>query len=294
MWAAILRGVATEPSLSPRPRPGPPHDGVEELGRGGPGRFTTYEVYRRPDGVLARWESRSRRKQSCRPEHGTGGTWWAPRARGWWMGILFGVGSVLFALAAVPGYARAVGGRTDSLTFFVGSVFFTTAGFLQYRESVDAGRSGPARGWARVFTYRPRQIDWWASGIQLFGTVFFNVSTANAVRVDLTAQAAHQHVWRPDALGSVCFLVASAMAWFEVCHGWVAWSPRSLSWWITLLNLTGSVAFGASAVGAYVEPSNGELRNVGLANLGTFAGAVCFLAGAVLLLPERTTAGDSG
>jgi hypothetical protein len=38
------------------------------------------------------------------------------------------------------------------------------------------------------------------------------------VRVDLAAQAAHQHVWRPDAVGSICFLVASALAWFKVCH----------------------------------------------------------------------------
>ena len=268
-------------------------DGTE-IGRGGPGPFITFIEYERPGGVVARWESRQRRKHGIGARSDPEATWWAPRARGWWMGVLFGIGSTLFALGAVPGYVGAVGGRTDSVTFFVGSIFFTTAGFLQYRESVDAGPHGPAHGWARVFTYRPRQIDWWASGIQLIGTLFFNVSTGNAVRVDLTAQAAHQHVWRPDALGSVCFLVASTMAWFEVCHGWVAWSPRSLSWWITLLNLAGSIAFGASAVGAYVVPATGEIRNVGLSNLGTFVGAVCFLAGSVLLLPERTAVEDSG
>ena len=82
-------------------------------------------------------------------------TWWAPGARGWWIGILFGVGSALFALGAVPGYASAVGVRTDSITFFIGSLFFTSAGFLQYRESVDAGAGGPPRGWKRVLAYRP-------------------------------------------------------------------------------------------------------------------------------------------
>ena len=92
----------------------------------------------------------------------------------------------------------------------------------------------------------------------------------------------------PDALGSVCFLVASGMAWFEVCHGWTAWSPGDLSWWIVALNLTGSIAFGASAVAAYIVPSTGQLLNVELSNLGTFIGALCFLAGALLLLPERT------
>jgi hypothetical protein len=47
-------------------------------------------------------------------------------------------------------------------------------------------------------------------------------------------------------------------------------------------------------VGAYVVPSTGQLRNVELSNLGTFVGALCFLGGAVLLLPERTAAVDTG
>jgi hypothetical protein len=255
--------------------------------RGGLGPFITFIEVERPNGVVARLESRRLRKsQGARPVRG--GTWWAPGARGWWIGILFAVGSALFAVGAVPGYAGSVGSRIDSITFFVGSVFFTTAGFLQYRESVDAGPAGPARGWGRVFVFRPRQIDWWASGVQLVGTLFFNISTGNAVRVDLTAQAAHQHVWRPDAVGSVCFLVASGLAWFEVCHGWVAWAPRTLAWWITLLNLVGSIAFGGSAVAGYIIPATGQVRNAELSNLGTFIGAVCFLAGAALLLPERT------
>ena len=38
----------------------------------------------------------------------------------------------------------------------------------------------------------------------------------------------------------------------------------------------------------YISPATGELRNAERANLGTFVGAVCFLVGALLLLPERT------
>src|SRR6516164_8015377 len=64
--------------------------------------------------------------------------------------------------------------------------------------------------------------------------------------------------------------------------------PRSWSWWITLLNLLGSIAFGVSAVAGYISPVTGDLRNAERANLGTFVGAVCFLVGALLLLPERT------
>ena len=263
-----------------------PMDDERRLSRG-PGPFVTLIEYERPDGLVSRWDSRRHRKHAD-GRTVTGGTWWAPTARGWWIGILFAVGSSLFALGAVPGYATAVGDRADSATYFLGSLFFTSAGFLQYRESVDAAADGPTCGWKRVLAYRPRQIDWWATAIQLAGTVFFNVSTGNALRIDLSSQAAHQHIWRPDAFGSVCFLVASGLAWFEVCHGWLAWSPRSLAWWITLANLVGSVAFGISAVAAYIVPATGQVLDVELSNLGTFVGALCFLGGALLLLPERT------
>lgn len=110
---------------------------------------------------------------------------------------------------------------------------------------------------------------------------------------NLTAQAATHHVWRPDAVGSICFLVASSLAWFEVCHGWVAWRPRSWSWWITGVNLTGSVAFGLSAVAAYIDPVTGQVNNADRSALFTFVGAVCFFVGALLLLPERTEKVDN-
>jgi hypothetical protein len=257
--------------------------------RRGFGPFVTFIEYERPDGVVARWDSRRHRKHARPTDRAGAATWWAPRARGWWIAILFAIGSALFALGAVPGYVGAVGARTDSITFFVGSIFFTAAGFLQYRESVDAGGADPSHRGRKVLVYRPGQIDWWASGVQLIGTVFFNVSTGNAVRIDLSAQAAQHHVWRPDAVGSVCFLVASGLAWFEVSNGWASWSPTSLSWWITALNLFGSIAFGVSAVAAFIIPSTGKIWHVELSNLGTFVGALCFLAGAVLLLPERTS-----
>jgi hypothetical protein len=54
-----------------------------------------------------------------------------------------------------------------------------------------------------------------------------------------------------------------------------------------VLNLVGSVAFGISAIASYVKP-NGQLVSLALTNLGTFVGAVCFLVGGLLLLPERT------
>ena len=247
--------------------------------------MTHFVDHVRPDGVIVRWESRRHRKHL---KSAAGSTWWAPRARGWWIAVLFAIGSLLFALGSVPAYADGVGARWDTITYFIGSLFFTSASFLCYREAVDASPAAmnPAR--RRFFVWQPKRIDWWATGVQLVGTVYFNVSTGVAMASNLSAQTAHQHVWRPDAIGSACFLVSSVLAWYEVCHGWLGWRPRSWSWWITLANLIGSIAFGVSAVAGYINPVTGVVHNVARANTQTFIGAVCFLIGALLLLPERT------
>lgn len=255
------------------------------------GPFVTFVERRRPDGLVARWESRHFRKhlEAASSDGSTvGSTYWAPRARGWWIAVLFAVGSSFFAVGAVPGYVGAVGTSWDAVTFFVGSLFFTSAGFLTYREAVDAAAPASGVSRRRFLVIQPGRIDWWATAVQLAGTLFFNVSCGNALRANLTAEVANQHVWRPDALGSICFLVASTLAWFEVCHGWVAWRPRSWSWWITGVNLAGSVAFALSAVAAYIDPVTGEVNNADRSAWLTFVGAVCFFVGALLLLPERT------
>ena len=200
-----------------------------------------------------------------------GSTWWAPGAPGWWTGILFAIGSVCFALGAAPRYVDAVGVSTDGVTFFVGSLFFTAAALLMYLQ---------------VRTAPP--LDRWAALVQLAGTFLFNLSTYDAMRDHLSASQADRLVWTPDALGSICFLVASGLAWFDAGHGFWSWRPRDLSWTIAALNLAGSIAFGASAVASHVVAASDQPRNVTLMNLGTFLGALCFLVGAILLLPERT------
>ena len=96
-------------------------------------------------------------------------------------------------------------------------------------------------------------------------------------------------VWTPDALGSICFLVASELAYAEAGHRWVSWRPHDLGWRIAALNMLGSIFFGISAIAGYVVPATGDLLNAALDASGTFWGAVCFLVGALLLLPEAGT-----
>jgi hypothetical protein len=235
--------------------------------------------------------SRRLRKQRSVLDTGRGSTWWAPGAVAWWIGLLFAVGSVCFAAGAAPGYVDAVGVAADAVTFFVGSLFFTVAAGLQYLEVANSpalSPAGPARQGRRLLRWAPQRVEWWATLVQLTGTLLFNLSTYDALREHLSATEANRLVWTPDAFGSICFLVASSLAWAEIGEGWWSWQPHDLSWRITALNLVGSIAFGASAIASHIVPASDQPRNVALMNLGTFVGALCFLAGAVLLFPERT------
>lgn len=271
---------------------GVPEGWVRERGEGlGP--FITRERFRRPDGSSFTWTSREHRKIAGRLDAGRGSTWWAPGAIGWWIGVLFAIGATCFTVGPFPGFVGAVGTHADAVVFFVGSIFFTSAAFLQFLQAINAPRQ-PGEGasddrW-RWWAWEPGRIDWEACVVQLVGTVFFNVTTLAALSTTLSSDQAKRLVWTPDAVGSVCFLVASWLAWSEVAHGAWSWEPRSGSWWIAGLNMVGSIAFGVSAVASWIVPTTGEPRNILLVNLGTAIGGACFLVGAILLLPERTRA----
>ncbi|AMB60561.1 NADH-ubiquinone oxidoreductase [Microterricola viridarii] len=191
----------------------------------------------------------------------------------------FAIGSVLFALGAWPGYANAVGVTLDNLTYFVGSLFFTTAALIQL---LLTGRPLPHRGSSQA-----ARFDWFAAAIQFVGTLLFNVSTLAALLQSNGAEISARMVWRPDAYGSVAFLIASGLAVVATTDRESLWDPNARSWWSTWFGMAGSLAFGASAIGAAVDPASGELRNAAIANAGTFIGALCFLTAAVLALPPR-------
>ena len=197
-----------------------------------------------------------------------------------WIAILFAVGSACFAAGAAPSFVDLVGTEADSVTFFAGSLFFTTAATLQWR----AGRADPSQG----------RLDGWAAVVQLAGTLFFNLSTFEAMNDQLTSSQTDRLVWTPDARGSLCFLISSALAWVATNHAVWRWRPRSRDWLIAALNLLGSVAFGVSAVASYVVPDTDQVRNVALMNLGTFLGALGFLVAALLLLPAHEDAAATG
>jgi hypothetical protein len=205
------------------------------------------------------------------------------------MSVLFALGSLCFAGAAIASQWASSPRTSIDVTFFVGSLLFTSAACLQYTEAVNVERDPPAHGerlrW-RPVSWEPRRIDWLASLTQLVGTIFFNVSTFAALKHGLSTSQTNRRVWAPDAAGSICFLLSSELAYAEVCHRWFCLRGRSLSWRIVALNLLGSIAFGAAAVASLSEPSSGEPVSARIANGGTALGGLCFLVAALALMPE--------
>jgi drug/metabolite transporter (DMT)-like permease len=186
----------------------------------------------------------------------------------------FPIGSLFFAVGAVPFYADAVGEVAANATFFVGAVFFTLAALLQLLLS---GRRPPREG-----SSRSDRADWWAAAVQFAGTLFFNLSTSAALITAVNEDARVGSGWRPDAWGSVCFLVASAFAVVATTDRDGLWDPHARTWRCTWLNMAGSVFFGLSAIGAFVIPETSEFVSQFWANAGTFLGALCFLVAALL------------
>jgi hypothetical protein len=206
---------------------------------------------------------------------------------------LFMLGASSFALGAIPAYVHAVGADADAITFFVGSIFFTSASYLQLVQAQSPGMTDvdEQRQHTRVravpWAWRPGNKSWLAAATQFPGTLFFNISTFAETAHNLTAAEADKHVWRPDIFGSILFLAASAFAISALGVGFRR--LRSLPWAIAWINMLGSVAFMASALASFVLPKTDAMIDIPLANAATFLGAVCFLVAAALLLPAWRT-----
>jgi hypothetical protein len=260
----------------------------------GPGPFVTWALLGRPDGSVVEWTSRRHRKRlglRSAGGHRRGGWLSGASSSSVVLGALFAIGSACFVLGPLPLYDDLLSASAVAWTFFVGSVFFTSAALLQFSETVSAP-PGPDDAtsdlpvFRRLVGWAPHRIDWWAAAIQLVGTVFFNVTTFASTLTGLDITEERRWIWAPDALGSVCFLVSSWLACAEAGAGERGLRGRSIGWKIAAINLLGSLAFGASAVAARYVHSTGEIANLALANLGTVIGGVCFFAGALLLPVE--------
>ena len=195
-----------------------------------------------------------------------------------WMALFFALGATCFFIGPFPGYAQLVGASADADTFFIGSILFTAGGALQTWIAFPGRHSGGSG-----------KAAWGAATIQSAGTLFFNVTTYQALQTSMTNSNYDRLVWRPDAFGSICFLISGAIAYrASARHGWLPARGRS-SWWQPAVNLLGCIFFGISAIAGYLVPSTGAVINLAAANWNTALGAACFLACALATLVSGIT-----
>lgn len=191
----------------------------------------------------------------------------------------FMIGSTFFALGSAPGLSSALG-PTANILFFIGAWFFTGAGLIQV--FLSGAISTPV-------SYAPGKMvraEWLTAATQSFGTLLFNVSTTSALYAKSVSQQNHL-VWNPDAGGSVAFLISGVFAFVAYARVAQLWDPGKIGWWSVVINFIGCMAFGVSAVGAYVLP-DGHPMNAVISSGGTFIGAICFFLASFVVLPFWT------
>ena len=302
----------------------PPDDQTSQVVEtAGPWPFTTRKVYRLADQSIRTWHSRRHRKGLVLPEAIKAivvtetllRCLWMPRKLNWWIGTVFAVGALLFMLASTlclwPALATAwsLDSMQINAIFFAGSIPFTTAAYLQLFQAANAGEflaekgSGlfSRHGWEgasqkRVLTpflrvlfgWRPGDIGWLSSALQFVGTILFNFNTFDAMIPSLTWFQQDLVIWAPNIIGSILFLASGYLAFIETCHAHWAWKPKSISWWVVFTNLLGCVGFMISAVFAIVLPGPENTTAVTLSVTFTLLGAIGFLVGSLLMLPETS------
>jgi hypothetical protein len=190
---------------------------------------------------------------------------------------LFMIGSSLFAIGTAPGFPMLCGAGAPKLLCFMGSWFFTSAALIQLLLS----RPAMSRSWETPSI----RAECLLAATQLFGTLNFNLSTGAALWAHRIPARRH-FVWWPDAAGSVAFLVSGALGVVVVTLTVGPVQLKTRLWLAAWTSVIGSIAFGASAIGAFITKT-GITEDARLANMGTFVGALCFLIAAFLRLPKR-------
>ena len=276
------------------------HSGFDCVESVGPWPFITRRIYQHRDGSKIVWHSREHRKQLVRNQLTEASKLfnflWMPKKLNWWIGIIFAIGALCFAVAGWlslnPTLARSwsLDLKAVNTIFFIGSIPFTTASYLQLYQS--ANTEALPRGVVHnpkktiLFGWCPTDIGWLSCILQFIGTIMFNVSTFNAMKLSLPWLLQDILICTPNLLGSILFLISGYLAFIEVCHSYWAFKPRSICWWIGLSNLLGCIGFIISAGFAIVLPSVQNVIAAELSLLFTVMGALFFFVGAALMLPE--------
>jgi hypothetical protein len=195
------------------------------------------------------------------------------------------------SLAPALATAWSLDSTAINAVFFAGSIPFTIAAYLQLFQAANAGESPRddtrSSGRPVLFGWRPHEIGWLSSALQLVGTILFNINTFDAMLPSLDWLQQDLAIWAPDFVGSILFLASGYLAFIETCHAHWAWKPSSISWWVVFFNLLGCIGFMIAALFAFVLPGSPNVDAVTISIVFTLQGAICFLIGSLLMLPEQ-------
>lgn len=263
----------------------------------GPWPFITRRSYRLA-GHKFTWLSRRHRKGLDFKERALNAAtppFWQSAEYNWSVGAIFAIGSFLFMIGSVmslmpEGPWQPPNAWTNGV-FFLGSIPFTMAGYLQHFQSANAADFTPSPGSAEPrkiswIGWKPGSVGWLSTFTQFVGTIAFNFNTFDAMVAPDTWNAQDELVWLPDMLGSILFLVSGYLAYIEAGHRYWSWRPHDLAWRIAFINLVGCVAFMTAAILSYT-PRISEASWITTASTAhLLAGASCFFAGALLSMRE--------
>jgi hypothetical protein len=133
--------------------------------------FITRRVFQRPDGSLTVRHSRHHRKGLILQEAARAEAvsrlllrcLWMPWKLNWWIGGIFALGSLLFAVASVLSLSLALAARCSLETlsinaiYFAGSILFTVAAYLRLFQAANVG---PFQVWHAEKSERVRVFGW--------------------------------------------------------------------------------------------------------------------------------------
>lgn len=249
--------------------------------------FITYKCFQEAK-QWKEWTSRHHRKGFLQKKDSVkkAAPIWKTHRYNWVMGLFFAIGSTLFALGCLfslfPSLVKDLAASTTNITFFAGSIPFTTAGYLQLFQAANANRDKKPLliGWL------PKQAGWLSSFLQFLGTIAFNFNTYDALIVNSGRTLENLSIWLPGMIGSVLFLVSAYIAYVESTHSHFAKPKLNIEYAIVAINLLGCIAFMISSTLAYVPKYTENMWIITTSTTTLLVGSVCFFVGAVLSMKE--------
>jgi hypothetical protein len=201
----------------------------------------------------------------------------------------FLVGGSLFAIGALLAQADIGGPRLAAVVYLVGGVFFSTGGYASVLLAINAPHRRRDGKWERApwrwWAEHPGAFDHLAAVTLFVGTLVFGVNLIDSLLGHLTPTQEDRLVWNPDIIGCLLFLISGLMAMVDISGSWWRLRGEGLGWWIVFVNQVGSVLFMVSGVASFVR-ADGDMIAVGIANWGTFGGAVCFAVAGFMQFSE--------